>query len=266
MDVMSEPCRMMPLDAIKLSGENMRLDPGEIKELAQSIRSLGLLQPLVVNEDDVLVCGHRRLAACRLVGLDPVPVVVRDLTGDDAFVALLTENLHRKSLTPLEEAHALKRLADAGRTGQEIADLIHKSPMYVSTHLALLTLDEDTQQAVHNGEQSVYKAVEAHRKVYRPRNVVQGASSTTERWQGSYIDRIIGWVTTGGVADDKEIEDKLRTLYRALRSYFGITTKTDDETALTKRVCRMPDCETQLSRFNKGIYCGPCERKRVAAP
>jgi ParB/RepB/Spo0J family partition protein len=248
--------RLVDIDSIKLSGENMRLEAGDLEELAESIRSIGLLQPLVLTDDLVLVCGHRRLAACRRVGLKKVPATVRTFTEDEAFVALFTENVHRKHLTPLEEALALKKLADQGHTGYDIAALIGKSQMYVSTYLALLKLDEEVQQAVHRGEASIWKVVGETRKPQKGR--INRSDSGTERWHHSYIDRLIGWLESGRIADDAKIEKKLRLLYQAIGSFLGVER---DAPLEDSRRCRHPGCRAILSRFNSGIYCGAHERQ-----
>lgn len=253
---------MVPLDKIRLSGENMRLDADDIDELAESIKAIGLLQPLVLNEDLVLVCGHRRFAACRRAGLTEVPATVRAFTDEEAFVALFTENVHRKHLTPLEEAIALKKLAARGLTGKEISALIGKSQMYVSTYLALLELSDELQQMVHRGEMSIWKAVDATRKRHGGR-----ASSITDgnaRWQASHLDRVISILEAGKIADDKRIEDRLRLLFKALASYFGTSTEGAEQEVSDERCCRHGECTTRLSRFNPGIYCSSHERHHLS--
>jgi ParB/RepB/Spo0J family partition protein len=251
---------MVPIDAIKLSGENMRLDAGEIDELAESIKTLGLLQPLVLNEELVLVCGHRRLAACRRAGLAEVPATIRAFTDEQAFVALFTENVHRKHLTPLEEAIALQKFVDRGLSHQEIANLVGKSQPYVSTHLRLLTLDEETQQEVHRGELSIWKAVNAVRKHRGGPSI----STTNVGWQLSYIDRLTGWLEAGKLADDKRIDERLRLLFRTLASYFGTSSEEGKTEVSDERRCRHTGCATKLSRFNPGIYCSAHEKLHVS--
>lgn len=212
--------RMVPLDDIVLSGDNMREDVGEIDELSWSIRNKGVLQPLILNETDrlELIAGHRRLAAARRAGLKKVPCIVhRDLTEDERLDIMVHENVHRKSLSPLEEANAFRKLADKGATQAEIGHRIGKSAFYVQTRLALLQCDEETQQKVHRGELSIYKAVDVVRK---PRGSdKRRVDDPNKRWQHHYIDRLVGWLEAGKVnLDDDETFKRLMLLSRALKA------------------------------------------------
>jgi ParB family chromosome partitioning protein len=126
-------------------GFNNRRSLGDIDELAASIRSLGLLEPLIVWEPNGrgklrLIAGERRLAASKQVGLKQVPVIVRTLDDKARLEALLVENLHRKDLDPLEEADGYKRLVDLGLKQGEIAKKVGRSEAHISKRLALAGL------------------------------------------------------------------------------------------------------------------------------
>lgn len=157
----------LPLDLLVDNPANPRRDVGDVSTLADSIRSVGLLEPLVVvraetyragiaeptvEMDDgryVLVAGHRRKAAARLAGLTEVPCVLReDLTGNQARLAMLLENLERSDLTVLEEAQAYAELVELELSQDEIAARVGRSQSHISKRLDLLKLPEEGRQLV----------------------------------------------------------------------------------------------------------------------
>lgn len=215
--------RMVPLDDIVLSGDNMREDVGEIDELSWSIRKKGVLQPLIINEIAgrfELIAGHRRLAAARRAGLAKVPCIVhKDLDEDERLDIMVHENVHRKALSPLEEGHAFEKLMSKGASRTDVGHRIGKSAFYVQVRLELLRLDEEIQQKVHKGELSVYKAVEVQRKPAGPKGQAGHKLDPNVRWQHYYMDRLTGWLEAGKVdLDDEETFNRLTLLSRALRA------------------------------------------------
>ena len=121
----SPQLRDIAIDEIKPNARQPRtaIDDDALGELAASIRSVGLLQPVVVRPVDggyELVAGERRWRACRLAGLTRVPAIIRE-TGDDQMLRdALIENLQRVDLNPLEEAAAFRQLVDDVRRRREI--------------------------------------------------------------------------------------------------------------------------------------------------
>lgn len=131
------------------------MDDGALTELAASIRSVGLLQPVVVRRAAggyELVAGERRWRASRLAGLARIPAIVRDTGDDDLLRDALIENLQRVDLNPLEEAAAYRQLVDDfGATHEEVAERVGKSRAAVTNALRLLTLAPDVQQRILSG-------------------------------------------------------------------------------------------------------------------
>lgn len=215
----------VPIDDIVLSGENMREDVGELTELAESIERYGILQPLLCADTVdglVLVCGHRRLAAARRARLTEVPVIIRKLDDDERLALMVIENVHRKHLTPLEEARAVKRLLDLAPNQYVVAEQLDKSQTWVSTRLALLDLPEDVQRQVHVGDLSIWVAVGATRKKYRPREREgsQGQLPPDQKWQVHYIDKIIRWLEAGSIPwEVEDLSGRLQLLLRVLSSF-----------------------------------------------
>jgi ParB family chromosome partitioning protein len=135
------------------------MDDAKIEELARSIRSHGIIQPIVVRKADdgfEIVAGERRWRAAQRVGLLKVPVVVRDIPDDRLLAAALIENIQRADLNPIEEAHAYRRLADEHRLTQEqIADAVGKERSSVTNYLRLLKLPEEVRNSVGSGALSM---------------------------------------------------------------------------------------------------------------
>lgn len=127
------------------------IDPERIKELADSIKAQGIIQPIVLrkigDERYEIVAGERRWRAAQLAGLQEVPVVVRDIDDKGAMAIALIENIQREDLNPLEEAEALKRLLEEfNLTHQQIADAIGKSRATVTNLLRLMELQPEVKQ------------------------------------------------------------------------------------------------------------------------
>jgi ParB family chromosome partitioning protein len=132
-----------------------RMDEQALAELAQSIRSQGLLQPLVVRPLDggyELVAGERRWRAARMAGLAQVPAIVREVPDDAALVMALIENIQREDLNPMEEAGALQRLIDEFKmTHEQAADAVGRSRSATTNLLRLLRLAKPVQEQLMRG-------------------------------------------------------------------------------------------------------------------
>jgi len=131
-------------------------DEDALAELADSIRAVGLLQPVVVRAvmpgHYEIVMGERRWRACQRAGLSHVPAIVRQTTDDDLLRDALIENLHREQLNPLEEAAAYQQLLDDfGATHEELAQRVGRSRPHISNTLRLLALPPDVQRRVAAG-------------------------------------------------------------------------------------------------------------------
>ncbi|BBH17482.1 hypothetical protein Back2_17690 [Nocardioides baekrokdamisoli] len=130
----------------------------DIEQLADSIREVGLLQPIVVRRTGsgrlVVVAGHRRLAAIQRLRWTDVDVIVRPpMRPDDVIAAMLIENGQRRDLDPIEEARGIRRLkAEHHMTDIELARKIGRSQSYVSARLALLNLTPQEQEGIRSGE------------------------------------------------------------------------------------------------------------------
>lgn len=121
------------------------LDATGLEELATSIRAQGILQPLLVTPDGLVVAGHRRLAAAKLAGLTEVPVLERELSTAEQVEIMLVENVQREALTALQEARAFRHLLDAGYKKSDVIRRVGVTGARIQARLQLLQLDPVVQ-------------------------------------------------------------------------------------------------------------------------
>ena len=135
-----------------------RMDEGSLYELAESIKSQGVMQPVLVRPlpgggDYEIIAGERRVRAARLAGLDEVPVLVKDVPDEAAAVMALIENIQREDLNPLEEAQGLQRLVNEFKlTHEQAAAAVGRSRSAASNLLRLLNLASPVQQMLMAGD------------------------------------------------------------------------------------------------------------------
>ena len=132
-------------------------DEDALEELAQSIKQHGVLQPLLVRPIPSggyqLVAGERRWRACRIAGLNKVPVVIKELTDTETMEIAIIENLQREDLNPIEEAEGLQALIDkCGYTQEEVAVSVGKSRPAIANSLRLLRLPQEVRDMTKNGD------------------------------------------------------------------------------------------------------------------
>ena len=148
----------IPLDRILANPQQprKRFDKERIQSLAESIRSDGILQPVVVRRKGdryELVMGERRIQAARLAGVPTVPAIVRAVAEADALRLALVENLQREDLNPIEIAEGYRALIDKfGLSQQEMADLAGKDRSSVANTLRLLGLPDEIRTLIMDGK------------------------------------------------------------------------------------------------------------------
>src|SRR5216683_3310182 len=150
--------REVPVEAIRPNPWQPRthFDEHELEELAQSIREHGVLQPVLVSQQPdgsfQLITGERRWRAVQLAGLATVPAMVKEATPQASLEMALVENIQRRDLNPLEEAHAFRQLLDEhGLTQEQLGQRIGKSRVAITNTLRLLHLSEPVREALATG-------------------------------------------------------------------------------------------------------------------
>jgi ParB/RepB/Spo0J family partition protein len=145
----------IPLAIIEPAPENPREDVGDLADLAASIKSIGVIEPIVVRkvgDKYAAITGSRRLAASKVAGVKDIPVRIVEMTDEEAAAAALVENLQRKDLNPIEEAKGYRRWLDlTAKKQKDLAALIGKAEGTIANTLRLLDLADDAQEQIVKG-------------------------------------------------------------------------------------------------------------------
>jgi ParB family chromosome partitioning protein len=150
----NDEVREIEVDLIRPGQQQPRttFDQAKLEELAQSIRTTGVIQPLLVRPIGglfELVAGERRWRAAQLAGLTRVPSIVREIPDDKLLELALIENIQRAELNPVEEAKAYKRLIESlGLTQDEVAQRVGRDRTFVTNYLRVLRLPTDIQDMI----------------------------------------------------------------------------------------------------------------------
>jgi ParB family chromosome partitioning protein len=155
---------LIPTEIIRPNENQPRssFDEEALKELAESIRVSGVLQPILVRpvrdsdeREYELVAGERRLRAGKLAGLVEIPAMIRDMSDEESLAVALIENLQREDLNPIEEAKGLAQLQQRFELNQEtLAERVGKSRPAIANALRLLHLPDQMQEAIRSGRLS----------------------------------------------------------------------------------------------------------------
>lgn len=152
---------MVPIEQIMANPDQPRrqFDPEALKELAESLKSRGVLQPLIVRphpgDSDMyqIVAGERRWRAAQMAQLHELPVIVRDLTDTEVLEVAIIENIQRADLNAIEEAASFRQLMDRfGHTQERLAEALNKSRSHIANLLRLLSLPEQVQTWLKEGK------------------------------------------------------------------------------------------------------------------
>lgn len=182
--------KTIPLELLVEPTDAHRVNVSEqaLNELADSIRDIGLLNPIIVrpiaNDRYEVIAGHRRLMAHKILREPHIDCFVRDATDDQVEQGRFAENLQREQLSPMEEAVALKRYCqNSGRKPSEVARSLNRTEWWVKHRLALIEMPGELCDMVHAGELAAGTALElakvaddAHRKYLLEYAVRSGAN------------------------------------------------------------------------------------------
>jgi ParB family transcriptional regulator, chromosome partitioning protein len=157
----SEEVRDVDIEQIEPSPQQPRtqFNQNRLQELAQSIQSNGIIQPLLLRRRSgafQLVAGERRWRAAQLAGLRSVPAIIREIPDDKLFELALIENIQRQELSPVEEANAYKKLIESlGLTQDEIAQRVGRDRSFITNYLRVLKLPADILSLVEEEKLSM---------------------------------------------------------------------------------------------------------------
>jgi len=156
-----EGLRMIAVDLIRPGQHQPReeFDEGELRELSDSIKEHGIIQPVILKRDGDqfrIIAGERRWRAAQMAGLLKIPSIIRDISENKALEISLVENIQRKELNPIEEAHAYQILMKNFDLSQdEIAKRVGKKRSSITNYLRLLKLPEKVQELIKRSSLSM---------------------------------------------------------------------------------------------------------------
>jgi ParB family chromosome partitioning protein len=146
----------------------LNFDEAELKDLCNSIKENGIIQPIIVRRADEqsaqsdvyeIIAGERRYRACKLADLEEIPAIIKDISNNQALEYAIVENIQRKDLSAIEEARGYKQLAEEfNYTQEEVSKKVGKSRSYVANILRLLNLPAEIQEMVQEGKISASHA------------------------------------------------------------------------------------------------------------
>lgn len=227
----SEELREVDIDLIEPNNvqPRTRFDETQLEELAQSIKTNGVVQPILVRKTNggryQIVAGERRWRAAQRAGLQRIPSVIRDVPDDKMLELALIENIQRQELNAIEEAYAYKRLIETFNLTQEtVAQRVGRDRTFVTNYLRLLRLPEDIQLLVEENKLSMGHArallgiddVDKQREIARgiiDRNLsVRDTERTVKRVAAGESAGPVAPVSTERVSDanTRAAESKLR--------------------------------------------------------
>ena len=194
-----------------------RFTPEALKELSDSIREHGVLQPIIVTKlaDNKyqIVAGERRWKAAKEVGLSKIPAIVKNLSEQEVFEIAIVENIQRQNLTPIEEAKALRKmLVDYKHTQEILAKKIGKSRSYISNFIRLLSLPEEIQELIEDKRISVGHAkilVNSHNPKEMAEKIIEHNLSVRDLEKSVKGKRVKGERNANKDLDILEIEQSL---------------------------------------------------------
>lgn len=221
------------LDLIEANQNQPRkyFDEEKIKELADSITSHGLVQPIIVNKSFTgkykIIAGERRFRACKIAGLRQIPVIIKDLTEKEILEIALIENIQRQELSAIEEAEGFQKLINEyGYSQGELAVVVGKSRSHVANLLRLNQLPESIKFMINNGQLSMgharcliglKNAEEIAAKILaNDLNVRQVEELVSNRKRKDKTDN--SYIK----GKDKVVDDDLVMLGQSLREKFGV--------------------------------------------
>ncbi len=220
---------------INQSQPRQDFDEESLKELAQSIESVGVIQPIVLSRNGnrySIVVGERRFRASRMAGKTTIPAIIRDIDEDTRIKAALIENLQREDLNPVETALGIRSLMDKlDLTQDEAAQIVGKSRSAVANTLRLLSLDPKVLEMLRQGQLSAGHAralvtVSPERQRRLAELVLQ------QGWSVRQLERICALPEKDDLnrtRDRKVKAPEIRTLEKMAREAFGTRARIDGD-------------------------------------
>lgn len=190
--------KIIPIDQVHPAADNLRRRLGDTRDLAASIASVGIVEPLLVivrpDEDGggyTIVAGQRRLAAAQAAGLMDVPCTIRSLTEMERVEIMVAENLARAGLSVMEEATGYFRMAEFGLTAKDLAKRLGRSVPHIKARLAFLELPRSAQNKLDNGTLTIGDAAALLTLKDHPDVIRQLITDDGDPWDRRDLERAV---------------------------------------------------------------------------
>ena len=222
----AQPTGEVAIDRIRPNPYQPRsdFDEKQIHSLAESIKSTGILQPLVVrpqNEHYEIVAGERRLRAAKVAGLESVPVVIRDVADSSMLLMALVENVQRRDLNPIDKARAIRRLLnESGCSHEHAAKALGMERPTLTNFVRLLELPPEIQKEVSRGTFSMGHARALLAASPRARQLRLFARLLKEDLSVRQLERIISAAAPRASREGKT-DPNLAAIEQRLADYFA---------------------------------------------
>jgi ParB family transcriptional regulator, chromosome partitioning protein len=259
--------KQLPVDSIEPGKYQPRRELKEqsLQELAESIRSQGIIQPIVVRAlpDDryEIIAGERRWRAAKLANLTEIPVIIRQIPDEAALAIALIENIQREDLNAIEEAIALQRLiTEFSLTHQQVAAIVGKSRASISNLLRLLSLPEEVKQMVDKGDLEMGHArallsLDERQRIQTAQKIISKQLSVRET--ELYIKCLLNFsAPPEPKTKDLTLSQMEKTLSKQLGVRVAIKPKDDHKGKVIVYYRKSEQLQAILSHFNDGKELG----------
>lgn len=205
-----------------------KFDDEALEELADSIRQLGIIQPITVKRSEgdkyIIISGERRWRASQIVGLETLPAYIRDADDENLHAMALVENIQRQDLNAIEIALGMQRLIDeCGLTQEQMADKVGKKRSTVSNYMRLLNLPNEVQLALKEGlitmgHAKAIAGINDERQVWALKRCIKKALSVR---QAEELARKLAEQPESATITDEEYPESYTRLVEQLEPYFS---------------------------------------------
>ncbi len=247
----------IPLDQVDQEFKNIRTeyDQNHIRELAESLKRVGLLQPIMVRKEGTkfqIVCGHRRFLAAKYLGWLDIPAIEYSIDDGDADVAKVHENIFRQDLDKIEEAKYYLYLQQKyGYTEKQVSEKINKTQSYVSQHLSILNYGPEIKDAIKYKKVSfsVARELSKVKSIPKRRSLLKAAiengitARTASIWKKEANEHVVIYPDNHTPRDDDP--------------------PAFDPSTIPNTNCQMCDADVKVTEIRSMTMCDVCKNKMV---
>lgn len=236
-----ETRKLEQLESNPLNPRGAIVSDAALEELAASIKAVGLLQPLIITPENVVIAGHRRLYAARLAGMLQVPVIVKDIPEVQQIGIMLVENIQRQSLNPAEEGLAYLSLMNRGLSVSKICKAVGVCPNTVNVRVAIARLPPEARAPFAQGVLPVY-CVEVLEGLDSAEQIRWTGRAVRENWTGARLCSEVRQATRPrSYTPPTPQETRERIMDSAIRKLYEITDALEEHNAPRPALLKLAD-------------------------